>query len=384
MNNIWTIFKNGLRHAKAILIMSVGLSVLVTVLFVMVIGVAEDDIAGMNIGIVDRDTSYISDDFKAYLQNDVEAGIVLSDDTGSLNTELIEKNISAIIEIPAGFEEGILAEKPVPLELTFLDDYANEAFVREYIDAYTSGIIALSLASGGDAQTLKALTKTAAEETPAVRTVAKDADKIRRDAEQSGVASMLGFYMMFAFLIAIGLTSMLFFDRKSGTYRRIKTTNATSVQYTAAMSLVGMVMALLIISLPMLYLGISDIDAGVPLHVILIMVLIFSVFVVASGMLIGLALPSFDSMIFVLIAAGQIMAMLGGAYFPIDTSPEIFRKIALITPQYWFFDVISSYQNGAGHWLLSFTIIALMALLCFVLTAIRFASSKSAGRPLAA
>jgi ABC-2 type transport system permease protein len=151
------------------------------------------------------------------------------------------------------------------------------------------------------------------------------------------------------------------------------------------MSLVGLVMALLTVILPMIYLVVSGIDVGAPLLVLIVMILIYSVFVVAFGMLVGLSLPSFNSMIFALIAVGQVMSMLGGAYFPIDSSPEIFQKIALITPQYWCMNAVHSYQNDAGSnsWLLGFGIIALMAALCFVLTAVRFASSKSAGKPLA-
>jgi ABC-2 type transport system permease protein len=386
MNNMLTILKNGLRNSKGALIMSLALSVAITAMFIMIINVAEEYIGDINIGVMDSDESFVSEDFADYLKNDVGAKIKYSNDIEHMNTDLLEKNISAIIEIPKNFESGILSGNPVPLELTFLDDYANEAFVRAYVDSYTSEAMILSAAAGGDVSKLEALMAEAAEITPEVDSVKKDAGQLRRDAERSGVDSMLGFYMMFSFLIAIGLTSILYFDRTNGTFRRIKSANATSFQYTIAMSLVGLIIALLTVLLPMIYLVVAGIDVGAPLSILVTMILIYSIFVVGFGMLIGLSLPSFNSMIFALIAVGQGMAMLGGAYFPIESSPEIFQKVALITPQYWCMNAVHSYQNGVGSnsWLLGFGIIALMAALCFVLTAVRFASSKSAGKPLAA
>ncbi|MDR0853680.1 MAG: ABC transporter permease [Clostridiales Family XIII bacterium] len=386
MNNILTIFRNGLRNSKGVLMMSLALSVVITAMFVLIIGVAESSVDDINIGVIDGDSSFVSDDFEAYLSEDIGAKVVRSDDIEYLNTELLEKNISAVIEIPKGFEEGVLSGSPVPLELTFLDDYANEAFVRSYIDSYSESVLTLALATGGDRAKLETLVSEAASVVPDIETVTKDAGQLRREAERSGMDTMLGFFMMFAFIIAIGLANALYFDRTNGTFRRIKSANATAVQYTVAMSLVGLVMALLTVILPLAYLGVRGIDTGVPLLVIVLMVVSYAVFVVGFGMLVGLTMPSFNSMLFCLIAVGQVMAMIGGAYFPIEYSPEIFQKIALITPQYWFFEAIHSYQDGAGNFsfFLPLGIISLMSLLCFVLTAVRFASSRSAGRPLAA
>jgi hypothetical protein len=72
--------------------------------------------------------------------------------------------------------------------------------------------------------------------------------------------------------------------------------------------------------------------------------------------------------------------MLGGAWFPIDLAPSIFPKLSLLTPQYWTFDAISSYQEGAGSIGLSVTVILLAALLFFILAGIRFTSNRSAAR----
>jgi ABC-2 type transport system permease protein len=384
MKNILTIFVNGLRNSKNILVVCLCLSVVITGLFVLIINVAEKSISDINIGVMDSDESFVSDDFRGYLADDVGAKIVLSGDIEYLNSELLEKNISAIVEIPSGFEDGVLSGTVVPLQLTFLDDYANEAFVRAYIDAYAEGVATLSLASGGDASALESLMGEAASVVPAVDIVTKDALKLRHEAERSGIDSMLGFWMMFVFLIALGLSSVLLFDRVNGTYRRIKSANATSVEYTVAMSLVGMAMALLPVALPVIYLAVAGIYTETPFIVLVIMLLIFSIFVVGFGMLIGLAMPSFNSMLFCLITTGTVMSMLGGAFFPLEYAPEIFQKIAMITPQYWFFDAVHSYKDGSGSWILQFGIIALMALLCFMLTAVRFASSRSSGKPLAA
>ncbi len=62
--------------------------------------------------------------------------VVEAADMDELNTQLIERSISAIIEMPAGFQSALLSGKAIPLEISFLDDYANDGILETTEEGY--------------------------------------------------------------------------------------------------------------------------------------------------------------------------------------------------------------------------------------------------------
>jgi hypothetical protein len=67
--------------------------------------------------------------------------------------------------------------------------------------------------------------------------------------------------------------------------------------------------------------------------------------------------------------------MLGGAWFPPSMAPKLFQTLGHITPQYWFFEAVESWQTGAGSPAGPTLIILLAAVLCFVLSGVQFKSN---------
>jgi ABC-2 type transport system permease protein len=261
-----------------------------------------------------------------------------------------------------------------------MDDYANEAFVRGYIDAYMGSLTTLAATANGDGAKLDALIVATAKEGIEIKTAARDAEAGKRQSDMEGFNFMLGFFMMFCFMMSISISQMLYEDRVSGTYRRIKASKVTSIQYVAAVAAIGFVIALLIEGPTLLLYALSGSYSGVPVGITILMLFVFTVFVIALGIFLGISASGTNGIISILIAVATITSMLGGAWFPIELAPSVFPILSLFTPQYWTFDAISSYQEGAGSIGLPITVVLLASLLLFILAGIRFTSNRSAAR----
>jgi ABC-type multidrug transport system permease subunit len=67
--------------------------------------------------------------------------------------------------------------------------------------------------------------------------------------------------------------------------------------------------------------------------------------------------------------------MLGGTWWPITFVPELLQNIGHMTPQFWFMDAVNGFVGRSqGDWQLSALILALFAVLMFLLAAVRYAT----------
>jgi hypothetical protein len=93
-----------------------------------------NELGSMNLGVIDKDESSMSTDFKNYLETQLGMTIVDGDED-YLQSELIEKHISGIVEVPKGFEKSLLANNTQnPMLVTYADDYENRVFLDAYLE----------------------------------------------------------------------------------------------------------------------------------------------------------------------------------------------------------------------------------------------------------
>ena len=380
MKNLNVLFINGLSRAKGILITSAVVSAAVVLIVLSIVNSADSDAIAIKLGFIDRDGSAASADLGRYMTEELGIELVFSDNTDEMNSKLVEKRVSGLIEVPAGFEAALLLGDPDPVLLTFMGDYANEVFTRSYVESYMKSLGALAAAAGGDAAKLKALLAQTADENVPVSAVEKDEKLIKEQADKDGYRVLLGFFMMFSFIMSICISTMLFADRMEGTYRRIRAGRVTAFEYTMSIAMIGLVLMLLINGPSLALYALSGSDPGVPMLATAGLLAAFSLFVIAFGLLIGLVMPSHGGIVAVIIAVTTITSMLGGAWFPIDLAPQFFQTVGHVTPQYWFFEAVSSWQTGAGSPVGPTLIILLAAALCFVLAGVRFTGNKGLGR----
>jgi ABC-2 type transport system permease protein len=179
---------------------------------------------------------------------------------------------------------------------------------------------------------------------------------------------------MFSFLLAIGMTNMIFDDRKGGQYSRIRISKVRPISYIVGMGLFGVLCALAIIAIFLLFMLITGYGDDIPLLKTAVLCLVYATFVSTFGMAAGLYLPTRNSIIAAVIGISTITSMLGGAYFSIESSPAFMKQMALFTPQYWFnngFDALT--RNSDGNWIMDLLVLFLFASVFLVLSCIKFA-----------
>lgn len=380
MNNFIALIKGGMSRSKGILITAVAASVGIAIISLASTNIAGSDIGAIKLGFIDNDGSAASTGLARYLEEDLGIALVLSDSVDMMNTELVEKRISGLIEVPDGFEASLLSGRPAPAELTFMDDYANAAFTRGYIDSYMQSIGAMSVVVEGDAAAYGKLLADAQKERVPVETIEKDTGLQKEQADKTGYRLMLSNFMMIGFIMTISIALMLFTDRMEGTYRRIKAGRVTSFQYVSSIAAIG-VLLMLLLGVPSLILySLSGADPGVPTAATAGVLGAFSLFAIAFGVFVGVMMPSFGSILAVTVAAGTIMPMLGGAWFPIDLAPEFMRTLGRGMPHYWVFEAVGSWQTGEGSPAGPMLIVLLTAALFFILAGVRFTGSKGLAR----
>ena len=379
MKEFGTVFITALRRSKTLMIIAIGLSVGLVLIGMLIVGQTEENIGIIRIGLIDSDNSHVSSDLAYYIKNDLGLEIEASLSLDELKTELVDKRISAIVEIPAGLESGLLRGESVSrINLTVMGDYANEAFLRAYLNSYLDSLNTLLAFSNGDANSLAELLDEVSAGGISVKTKDKNTEILRLKSERDGFGAIIGLYQIISFLLAIGLCNMLYNDRKGGTFTRIRASSVSATAYTTAMACVGAVISLLVIALPLILMYVSDLNTGMPVGITVLITFVYSLFVIAFGLFAGLCMPSLDSIVALIVIVATITSMMGGAFFPIETAPELFRNFAIITPQYWFSDIVSSYHAGSGHWVPNVVAILLMAAIFFILSGVRFVMKGTA------
>jgi ABC-2 type transport system permease protein len=389
VKNFVILFYGGLLRSRKVLLLILIVSV--GVIFIASIAATPGDAGDVNgretqyvkIGFADRDGSAASRDMASYFEDELGIGLVRNDDKDELDSELVGKRISGIAEIPSGFQSALLEGNPTPVELTFLDDYANEAFIRGYFYSYTDSLSVLAAASGPDAKAFENMLAEANRRQPDVAIESRDAKRAQQEAQEEGYGFLIGFFMMFSFMMSIVISQMLHTDRLDGTFRRIKASSATSLEYIASVAGIGFVISLIIEGPALLIWNLTGTYSAVPPGMTFLMLFAFATLVNAIGIFVGIAMPSFSGIIAVVIAVSTITSMFGGAWFPMDMAPPMFRAISKFTPQYWMYEIVGYYEDGAGSVGVPLAIILLAALLFLILSGILFAGNKSDARALA-
>ena len=380
MKNFYALFKGGISRSKGILLVAVAVSIGVAMIVLVVVNSFGAEAIAIKFGFIDRDGSAASSDFARYLKNDMGIELVLSDNVDEMNTALVEKKISGLVETPAGFEAALLSGDPIPVLLTFMDDYANEAFMKGYIVSYMESIGVAAAAADGDAGVFEEILVNAETGSIPVSVIIKDDEILKQQADKDGFHLLLSFFSMFSFLMSISIATMLFTDRMEGTYRRIKAGRVTSFEYVSSVAAIGALTMLLIGGPAVVLYALSGSDPGVPLPAAVGSLVALSLFVIAFGLLVGLVMPSHGGLVALIVAVTTITSFVSGAWFPIDFAPKLFQTLGHFTPQYWFFEAIKAWQTGAGSPVGPTLIVLLAAALCFILSGVQFTSNKSLAR----
>lgn len=377
MKKTWIIFLNTLRRSRLILLVAVACGIVLCVIYNLMANLEGSYYAGIPVGLLSHEETAITRDFRSYLIDDLGMEVTESEDIEYLNTELVERHIAAVIEVPKGYENAMLSGEAMPLPVSFLDDYANAAFVQGYLESYTASLATLALGADGDGAQLQEMLGQLHEAMPPLEAQATTGTSLAEITQRGAFRQIMGFYMMFSFLLAFATALQLFDDRTKGLYSRVKGSNVRTIQYLVGICTVGLLDAIALILPFFIYMSIIQPAIGIQLWQAGVLCLLYALFVVGIALVASLYLSTRSAITAAIVGASTITCLLGGAYFPIETSPDFLQKLAHATPQFWFIDALEALQaDASASWWLSALVISLFALLCFILSGIRFVQGE--------
>lgn len=377
MKNIWILTKtNILRNKIGVLISVAGALILCLILYAMSIAVAELSIAKVAVGIIDNDQSVLSEDFKKYLTEQLDYHLIENKDYYTLSTELLDKHISVIIEIPNDFYEQYAAGSQKEVVITSLDDYENSAFIEAYIQSYLSSIRILSDGASQEDDTFRTLLDTYHNQEISLTQEAAHSSDMSEQLERAGFINSFGFYLMFSFSISIIICFMVLDDRIKGLFGRIQATPVKPAQYIIGTGIFGLILCFIQIAIYSTYVSLNHIAIGVPIPILITMMGLYSFFTIGFSLAVALALPSKNSITAVVIGLSTIGCVMGGAYFPLEMVPDAMQKLARVFPQYWVMDSFRRLQlDMTANIIPNIVILCLFTILCLLSSAVLYAQN---------
>lgn len=348
MNNIFLIAKNAVQRSKIFLLMAVlaGIAVCIAYSGGKDVGMSFTAAEAIDIGVVDRDHSSLSENFHHYLAENLGMNILDETDYDELTKVLIDMDLSVIIEVPEGFEASALAGEFQKLMLTTTNDYENTAFIQAYIDTYMQGVSAASKTANGDAELFERILDSASADSEPL--AMESAVVTSRDAEISASAFRVatGFYLMLVMAVAICVNFLVVTDKKQNTLNRMRISAVGSLEYVLGTVLSCVLICAPTAVIPLVFIGISGDSIGISFPLAIVYFILFLLFAVGFGLVTSLLFNSMETIVPVMVGFASIGCILGGAWFPIDNTIGALHLVSYLMPQYWIMNYIDSVQDN--------------------------------------
>ncbi|MBD5112491.1 MAG: ABC transporter permease [Ruminococcaceae bacterium] len=378
MKNILVIFVNSVLRNKLMILLTLAAATVAC--FIFRIGssgsdntAAEED--KITVGLVDYDGE-ISDNLKNYLEDTL--GMRTSEnDYDSLSKDLIDRKISAIIEVPVGFYESAARKEIKKLRITTLGDYENAAFIEVYLDTYMQGISVISQAANGDEQMFSEMLNS--EKLPN-EVISSEANLMvdSREKTTSAYSSAVGFIMMMLSAITLIISKQILDDRQLGTFDRMRCSSMKSPEYILGISLFGVICTTMLNLIFTVFVFVTSEGLAIPFGMAFFTTEMFMLFLVGISIMFGLCIKSQMTLMTVGVGFACIGSMLGGAWFPISENLGAVSGVAKIFPQYWTMNLLRNYHPNSGfEFLPNISVLVLATVLVFLISAVIFTRKKT-------
>lgn len=376
--NILIMFKNNLIKLKSALITAICGAIGLIVIFNSVNGLGEDfeeSISKIHVGYIDYDNNKLSESLKTYL-TEKQNMVLIEKDFDNLSDLLLDRKISVIIEVPENFHHNAVSGNLQNLIVTSLDDYQNAEFTKVYINTFMQGAEIISKSANNDEVLFNKLLDGSKEFDTKITT---DTSLIKQEEKSSAFQFEFasGFYLMLVYSVCLIFSLSIADDRISGTYSRIKSAPIKPIHYIIGTALYGLFTLVVFYGGFLGYLAIIGVNFGMPMWLAIVSFTIFSLFALGVSILLSLLDVSKNTIATFIIGFATITNILGGAYFPIEDSVGDLKKISMITPNYWFMEIVRNGTGGADFNIISaLSILTLYTVLVYLISAVIFARKK--------
>lgn len=291
----------------------------------------------ITVGLEDRDNSDLSSALKSYLIDSLGMTII-EEKPENFNDMLINKDISAIIELPDGFQQTLLDGKKPEIISTTLDDYENGAYISVYIDGFMNSAAAAAKASDGNEKTFAEIIS--AESKTVLKTESAVISSRETEYVIAGYRMSCGFITLMMFGVCIFITLAVMDDKFYGTYNRMRASSITGLQYIAGASSAGLIISLPV-SMPLtLFLLISGAEITLNPAAMIVINVLFSLFSSSLAIFLALFVKNKPGLFMSSSGIASLGSILGGAFFPIDESIGTLKFFSVLTPHYWYMNYV--------------------------------------------
>ena len=354
MRHVWYIATKDLlenRRDKLAALFTLVLPVIFTVVLGVVIGQAES--AGLPLALADGDGSPAAQQLVARLEESslLEVKIMTADE---VDKAVHDEKAAAGLIIPEGFGAAVTTGKPVTLALvraqTSTGARSVVEAVQDAVSQLNAGMLAaqtaaeqVSLATGATVdEALVATARSLADahlDHPAVVLEAMNAgsssETIAGGFDQSSSGSMVN-WVLFSLL---GVAATMVWERRQGLLRRLSVAGVRAREIVAgkmmAMVMITFLQQLLLVLLGQLAFGVDYFSSPLALFVTMISL---SLLASAFGLLISSVFRSEQAVIATTVISAQLLAAMGGAWFPLEITGSSFSTVAHFLPSAWVMD----------------------------------------------
>jgi ABC-type multidrug transport system permease subunit len=262
--------------------------------------------------------------------------------------------VAAAIVIPEGFGAAVDQGRPATVAVVRLETSTGGQSVRTAVEEIVSEFNASMLATDAAAEQVSAKTGRALDST--LRDAARSSvdsylatPAVAVQSTEAGGTSVLnatGFdlsssgalvnWVLFSLLtVATGLV----WERRQGLLRRLNAVGVPGVEIVSgkmmAMVVIAFTQQLLLVLLGQLAFGVDYFNNPLALFMTMISL---SVLAASLGMLVSSVFHSERAVIATVVISAQLLAALGGAWFPLEVTSASFSRVAHFLPTAWIMD----------------------------------------------
>lgn len=333
-----------------------------TLLFGFAFGGSSTADPRLPIGLLDEDGTALSQHLVTMLENSDVVRIAENESGAAvLQQKVSDEDIAAAVLIPAGFGNSLLEGEPVPVTIigTGQTGFTVEGEVQTGSARVLSAVQAaqLSVDMGTNHNLLPAQSSRqahfddafsralAAWEAPPVTIRYDESSALADEAEAANsnysvfAQSSPGMMVQFAIASLIGAAGILVVEKRTQSLQRLLTTNMSRGQILAGHFLAMFAMIFLQLTVLILF-GQLFLDLpylGQPLATFLLTA-VTALFSASLGMLIGVIARTEEQVVVLSLTPMFILSALGGAWMPLEFTPETFQRVAHVTPLAWVMD----------------------------------------------
>ena len=241
------------------------------------------------------------------------------------------------LEVPSGFTQSILAGKPIVARFTGRSDDPNAEFDRIRITGAAYEVLAALAVSNGSADVMRRL----GSEQHTLQLEVKAAGK--RMVPPSGYQqSIPGTMVMFTLIVLFtGGAASLTWERRMGLLRRLASSPVSRGAVVCGRWASRLTLGLLQILFAML-IGrvLFHVDWGPHPAIVIAMLFAYGALAATLGILLGNFGRTEAQVIGIGVIASNLLAGLGGCWWPIEIAPPWAQKIAILLPTGWAMDAL--------------------------------------------